>query len=62
MDSLFGRLASQRPSDVTMAGLIDPTQTGNYPVILSDRLLNKETNEIFTGVRCKSYCFPRVLL
>ncbi|KFH43325.1 hypothetical protein ACRE_059440 [Hapsidospora chrysogenum ATCC 11550] len=34
-----------------MADLIDPTQTGNYPVILSDRLLNKETNEIFTGIR-----------
>jgi hypothetical protein len=37
-----------------MADLIDPTQTGNYPVILSDRLLNKETNEIFTGIRCES--------
>ena len=38
-----------------MADLIDPTQTGNYPVILSDRLLKKEANEIFTGVRCKSF-------
>ncbi|KAG9258660.1 RNA polymerase II transcription elongation factor-domain-containing protein [Emericellopsis atlantica] len=34
-----------------MAGLIDPTKTGNYPVVLSDRLLGKEHNEIFTGVR-----------
>ena len=36
-----------------MADLIDPTQKGNYPVVLSDRLLGKEANEIFTGVRCK---------
>lgn len=36
-----------------MADLIDPTHKANYPVILSDRLLGKEHNEIFTGVRCK---------
>lgn len=35
-----------------MADLIDPTQTGNYPVVLSDRLLGKATDDIFTGVRC----------
>ncbi|KAF4124569.1 RNA polymerase II transcription elongation factor [Geosmithia morbida] len=35
-----------------MAGkIIDPTKTGNYPVVLSDRLLGKEATEIFTGVR-----------
>merc|ERR1712000_391904 len=38
-------------SVVAMADLIDPTQTGNYPVVLSDRLLDKATDDIFTGVR-----------
>ena len=38
-----------------MADLIDPTQTGNYPVILGDGLLGKTSNDIFTGVRCKSF-------
>ncbi|KAM0561016.1 hypothetical protein ACHAPJ_003516 [Fusarium lateritium] len=32
-------------------GLIDPTKTGNYPVILGDALLGKTSNEIFTGIR-----------
>jgi hypothetical protein len=36
-----------------MAELVDPTQKGNYPVILGDSLLGKNSNEIFTGVRCK---------
>ena len=36
----------------SMARLIDPTVTGNYPVILGDGLLGKTSNEIFTGVRC----------
>lgn len=39
-----------------MAGLIDPTVVGNYPVILGDSLLGKGSNEIFTSVRCM--CFP----
>uniref|UniRef100_A0A0B7K2Z7 Transcription elongation factor Eaf N-terminal domain-containing protein n=1 Tax=Bionectria ochroleuca TaxID=29856 RepID=A0A0B7K2Z7_BIOOC len=34
-----------------MAELVDPTQKGNYPVILGDSLLGKNSNEIFTGVR-----------
>jgi hypothetical protein len=34
------------------AGLIDPTKTGNYPVILGDALLGKTSNEIFTGIKC----------
>lgn len=33
-------------------GLIDPTKTGNYPIILGDALLGKAQNEIFTGIRC----------
>ncbi|KAF4465117.1 ell-associated factor [Fusarium albosuccineum] len=33
------------------AGLIDPTKTGNYPVILGDALQGKTSNEIFTGIR-----------
>lgn len=35
-----------------MAGLIDPTVTGSYPVILSDSLRGGPRDEIFTGVRC----------
>lgn len=34
-----------------MAGLVDPTVTGNYPVILGDGLLGKTSNDIFTGIR-----------
>lgn len=41
-----------------MAKIIDPTQTGNYPVVLSDRLLGKETNEVFTGIRCTLHAPP----
>ncbi|KPA41175.1 ell-associated factor [Fusarium langsethiae] len=33
------------------SGLIDPTKTGNYPVILGDALLGKTSNEIFTGIQ-----------
>lgn len=40
-------------SFLNMAELVDPTQKGNYPVILGDSLLGKNSNEIFTGVRCK---------
>ncbi|CAM1502148.1 Fc.00g041320.m01.CDS01 [Cosmosporella sp. VM-42] len=36
---------------MALAGLIDPTKTGNYPVILGDGLLGKTSNEIFTGIR-----------
>ncbi|KAG8415450.1 hypothetical protein J3458_009297 [Metarhizium acridum] len=34
-----------------MAGLIDPTVAGKYPVILGDGLLGKTSNDIFTGIR-----------
>ncbi|KAH8169779.1 RNA polymerase II transcription elongation factor domain-containing protein [Sarocladium implicatum] len=34
-----------------MAGLVDPTVTGNYPIILGDGLLGKPSNDIFTGIR-----------
>ncbi|KAH7304952.1 RNA polymerase II transcription elongation factor-domain-containing protein [Stachybotrys elegans] len=34
-----------------MAGLIDPTLTGKYPVILGDGLLGRTSNEIFTGIK-----------
>lgn len=37
-----------------MAGIVDPTKAGKYPVVLSDALLGKDPKEIFTGVRCKS--------
>lgn len=37
-----------------MAGLVDPTVTGNYPVILGDGLLGKTSNDIFTGIKCRS--------
>ncbi|KAH7176503.1 RNA polymerase II transcription elongation factor-domain-containing protein [Dactylonectria macrodidyma] len=37
---------------MALAGLIDPTKTGKYPVILGDGLLvGKDANEIFTGIR-----------
>ncbi|KAJ0161020.1 hypothetical protein CTA2_6918 [Colletotrichum tanaceti] len=32
-------------------GLIDPTKTGKYPVILSDTLLGRTQKEVFTAVR-----------
>ncbi|KAK4145388.1 RNA polymerase II transcription elongation factor-domain-containing protein [Dichotomopilus funicola] len=32
-------------------GLLDPTKTGKYPVILSDALLGKSSKETYTGVR-----------
>ncbi|KAK2608667.1 hypothetical protein QQS21_002778 [Conoideocrella luteorostrata] len=34
-----------------MAGLIDPTVAGKYPVILGDGLLGRTSNDIFTGIR-----------
>ncbi|UNI24339.1 hypothetical protein JDV02_010093 [Purpureocillium takamizusanense] len=34
-----------------MAGLIDPTVAGKYPVILGEGLLGKTSNDIFTGIR-----------
>lgn len=44
------------------SGLIDPTKTGNYPVILGDALLGKASDGIFTGIRCMSiWIFPRDL-
>lgn len=33
-------------------GLIDPTKTGKYPVILSDTLLGRTQKDVFTAVRC----------
>jgi len=35
-----------------MAGLIDPTVAGKYPVILGDGLLDRTSDGIFTGIRC----------
>ncbi|KAK3311379.1 RNA polymerase II transcription elongation factor-domain-containing protein [Chaetomium strumarium] len=32
-------------------GIIDPTKAGQYPVILSDALLGKASNETYTGIR-----------
>lgn len=43
-----------------MADLIDPTQTGNYPVVLGDSILGKTSNDIFTGIRC-TYLFAPIL-
>lgn len=36
-----------------MAGLMDPTVAGKYPVILGEGLLGKTSNDIFTGIRCE---------
>lgn len=36
-----------------MAGVVDPTVNGNYPIILGDGLLGKPSNDIFTGIRCE---------
>ncbi|KAF7548151.1 hypothetical protein G7Z17_g7255 [Cylindrodendrum hubeiense] len=37
---------------MALAGLIDPTKTGKYPVVLGDGLLmGKDANDIFTGIR-----------
>ncbi|KAK6086557.1 ell-associated factor [Seiridium cupressi] len=36
---------------MSTAGLIDPTKTGKYPVVLSDALLGKKPSEVYTGVR-----------
>ncbi|KHN98751.1 Transcription elognation factor Eaf [Metarhizium album ARSEF 1941] len=41
-----------------MAGLIDPTVAGKYPVILGDGLLGKTSNDIFTGIRCATPLLP----
>lgn len=42
--------------EATMAAaLIDPTIAGKYPVILGEGLLEKTSNDIFTGVRCRSF-------
>ncbi|KFA49707.1 hypothetical protein S40293_01400 [Stachybotrys chartarum IBT 40293] len=34
-----------------MAGLIDPTVTGKYPVVLGEGLLSTTSNDIFTGIK-----------
>ena len=40
-------------------GMVDPTKAGKYPVILSDELLGKSSNDIYTGVQCKqAICLP----
>ncbi|KAG5930800.1 hypothetical protein E4U53_002116 [Claviceps sorghi] len=36
---------------MAMAGLIDPTVAGKYPVILGDGLLDRTSDGIFTGIR-----------
>lgn len=38
-------------------GLIDPTKTGKYPVLLSKALLEGTETDVFTGMRCKC-AFP----
>jgi hypothetical protein len=45
-----------------MTDLIDPTQTGNYPVVLGDGLLGKTSNDIFTGIRCRFPPLPLALV
>lgn len=40
------------PKGGTLNGLIDPTKTGKYPVILSDTLLGRTQKDVFTAVRC----------
>ncbi len=44
-----------------MAHLIDPTQTGKYPVVLGDGLLGKTANDIFTGIRCTYQPSPPII-
>ncbi|KAK2018308.1 hypothetical protein LZ32DRAFT_654089 [Colletotrichum eremochloae] len=39
------------PKSGAANGLIDPTKTGKYPVILSDTLLGRTQKEVFTAVR-----------
>lgn len=41
-----------------MAGLIDPTLAGKYPVILGDGLLGRTSDGIFTGIRCTPHVVP----
>lgn len=36
-----------------MTTAIDWDKPGKYPVVLSDALLGKSTNNTYTGVRCK---------
>jgi hypothetical protein len=36
-----------------VAGIVDPTKTGKYPVVLSDALMGKSSKEIYTGVKCE---------
>lgn len=38
-------------------GLVDPTRTGKYPVLLSDTLLGRTQKDVFTGVRC-TFLYP----
>ncbi|KAF4929371.1 hypothetical protein CGCVW01_v001456 [Colletotrichum viniferum] len=39
------------PKGGALNGLIDPTKTGKYPVILSDTLLGRTQKDVFTAVR-----------
>lgn len=36
---------------MSLAGLLDPTKVGKYPVVLSDALLGKDSKETYTGIR-----------
>jgi len=36
---------------MALAGMIDPTKVGKYPVVLSDALLGREPKETYTGIR-----------
>ncbi|KAH6697539.1 ELL-associated factor [Plectosphaerella plurivora] len=38
-------------SAALLNGLVDPTKTGKYPVLLSDTLLGRTQKDVFTGVR-----------
>lgn len=47
-----GRLLARADA---MAALIDPTFKGRYPVILGEGMLDRTSNDIFTGIRCGSH-------
>jgi hypothetical protein len=36
-----------------MAPPVDFDQSGQYPIVLSDALLGRRTQEIYTSIRCK---------
>ncbi|KAH7037524.1 RNA polymerase II transcription elongation factor-domain-containing protein [Microdochium trichocladiopsis] len=36
---------------MSLAGMLDPTKVGKYPVVLSDALLGRDPKETYTGIR-----------